>query len=117
MSLSSWIRDYIFIPLGGSRGSPVFTTLNLFLAMAIAGLWHGAAWTFVLWGLWHGAGLATHRAWAQIMVPRVPWLRGGSPLVYAASVATTFVFVAGGWILFAAPSLGNAAAVLVHLFA
>ncbi len=117
MSLSSWIRDYVFIPLGGSRGSALFTTLNLFLAMALAGLWHGAAWTFVLWGLWHGAGLATHRVWGLLVVPRIAWLRGGSALVRGASVASTFAFVVAGWILFAAPSLGNAATVFVHLFA
>jgi len=117
MSLSSWIRDYVFIPLGGSRRSALFTTLNLLLAMALAGLWHGAAWTFVIWGLWHGAGLATHRVWGLLVVPRIAWLRGGSPLVRAASVATTFAFVVAGWILFAAPSLGNAGAVFVHLFA
>ncbi len=117
MSLSSWIRDYVFVPLGGSRGSAPFTTLNLVLAMALAGLWHGAAWTFVLWGLWHGAGLATHRMWGLLVVPRFAWLRGGSQLVRAASVSTTFAFVVAGWILFAAPSLGTAAAVFVHLFA
>jgi alginate O-acetyltransferase complex protein AlgI len=74
MSLSSWIRDYVFIPLGGSRRPPIVTALNLFIAMAIAGLWHGAAWTFVVWGLWHGAGLAAHRLWSMRVVPRVAWL-------------------------------------------
>jgi alginate O-acetyltransferase complex protein AlgI len=117
MSLSSWIRDYVFIPLGGSRGSALFTTLNLVLAMALAGLWHGAAWTFVVWGLWHGAGLALHRAWGRVVVPRIGWLRGGSQFVRAVSVATTFAFVVAGWILFAAPSLGTAAAVFERLFA
>jgi alginate O-acetyltransferase complex protein AlgI len=116
MSLSSWIRDYVFIPLGGSRRGPLLTTINLFLAMALAGLWHGAAWTFVVWGLWHGAGLAIHRIWGRVVVPRVAWLRGGTRVVRYASVATTFAFVASGWILFAAPSLGNAAFVFTHLF-
>jgi alginate O-acetyltransferase complex protein AlgI len=116
MSLSSWIRDYVFFPLGGSRGNPLVTALNLFLAMAIAGLWHGAAWTFVLWGTWHGVGLIAHRIWGRTVVPRVAFLRAGAVPVRLASVAATFSFVAIGWILFAAPSLGNAVAVFTHLF-
>jgi alginate O-acetyltransferase complex protein AlgI len=109
MSLSSWIRDYVFIPLGGSRGRPVFTALNLFLAMAIAGLWHGAAWTFVAWGLWHGIGLALHRIWSARVVPSVPWLRTPAAGVHALSIMTTFMFVVLGWVLFAAPSFDAAA--------
>jgi alginate O-acetyltransferase complex protein AlgI len=106
----------VFIPLGGSRGSPLVTALNLFLAMAIAGLWHGAAWTFVLWGMWQGLGLIVHRIWGLTVVPRVAFLRNGSVPVRVASVAATFAFVAVGWILFAAPSLGNAVQVFTHLF-
>ncbi|MBD5606760.1 MAG: MBOAT family protein [Candidatus Eremiobacteraeota bacterium] len=116
MSLSAWIRDYIFIPLGGSRGSPLVTVVNLLLAMAIAGLWHGAAWTFVLWGLWQGAGLIAHRTWGLVVVPRVAMLRNESRSIRFVSVATTFAFVAIGWILFAAPSLGNAVVVFERLF-
>jgi alginate O-acetyltransferase complex protein AlgI len=109
MSLSSWIRDYIFIPLGGSRGQPLITALNLFMAMAIAGLWHGAAWTFVAWGLWHGVGLAVHRVWSVRVAPSVAFLNAPSGAVTAVSVATTFVFVVLGWVLFAAPSFDAAA--------
>lgn len=109
ISLSSWIRDYIFIPLGGSRRPPLVTALNLFLAMAIAGLWHGAAWTFIVWGLWHGAGLAIHRLWGVTVVSRVPWLRRPSSLVLGVSTITTFAFVALGWALFAAPTFSAAA--------
>ena len=109
MSLSSWIRDYIFIPLGGSRGRPLVTGLNLFLAMAIAGLWHGAAWTFVAWGLWHGVGLAVHRMWSVRVVPAFTFLNSPSRAIRALSVATTFVFVVLGWVLFAAPSFDAAA--------
>src|SRR5204863_347981 len=60
MSLSAWFRDYLFIPLGGSRRGPARTTINLVLTMFLAGLWHGAAWTFVVWGLFHGVLLGTH---------------------------------------------------------
>lgn len=111
MSLSTWIRDYIFIPLGGSRRHPIVTSVNLFLAMAIAGLWHGAAWTFVLWGLWHGLGLAIHRVWSSKVAARVAFLRTPSQTVYLASVGLTFAFVVAGWILFAASSLGAAVTV------
>ncbi|HEY0394273.1 MAG TPA: MBOAT family O-acyltransferase [Candidatus Elarobacter sp.] len=109
MSLSSWIRDYIFIPLGGSRRPPLITALNLFLAMAIAGLWHGAAWTFVAWGLWHGIGLAVHRLWSVRVVPAVAFLARPSRAITALSVATTFAFVVAGWVLFAAPTFDAAA--------
>ena len=112
MSLSTWIRDYIFIPLGGSRGNPVSTALNLFVAMALAGLWHGAAWTFVVWGLWHGAGLAVHRAWSLAVVPKVAFLRSGGAAIHAVSVVSTFAFVVLGWVLFAASSFASAAGVL-----
>ena len=105
VSLSSWIRDYVFVPLGGSRRSAPVTALNLLLAMAIAGLWHGAAWTFVVWGLWHGAGLVVHRVWSASVVPRFAVLRRPSRPLDVLSVATTLVFVAAGWIFFAAPSL------------
>lgn len=112
MSLSTWIRDYIFIPLGGSRRPAPVVAINLFLAMAIAGLWHGAAWTFVAWGLWHGAGLAIHRVWSGAVAARVSWLRLPHPSLRAASIAATFLFVCAGWVLFAAPSFTAAAETL-----
>jgi alginate O-acetyltransferase complex protein AlgI len=116
MSLSSWIRDYVFIPLGGSRRVPLVTALNLILAMAIAGLWHGAAWTFVVWGLWHGAGLAMHRAWTAAVVPRVAWLSRPGHFVPVTSTVLTFGFVFLGWVLFAASSFGDAGTVIVRAF-
>ena len=110
MSLSAWIRDYVFIPLGGSRRPPLVAALNLFVAMALAGLWHGAAWTFVAWGLWHGLGLAVHRVWSQAVVHRIAWLARGGTAIAAVSTVATFAFVALGWVLFAAPSFQAAAA-------
>jgi len=115
-SLSSWVRDYVFIPLGGSRGSPLLTTLNLLGAMAVIGLWHGAAWTFVVWGLYHGMGLAIHRAWSANVVPHVASLRSGSIFIAVLSRATTFAFVACGWVFFAATSLANAGLVFRSIF-
>jgi alginate O-acetyltransferase complex protein AlgI len=115
MSLSSWIRDYVFVPLGGSRHGRWMTAVNLFLAMAIAGLWHGAAWTFVLWGLWHGAGLAIHRLWSANVVPHLTLLNCASRGVRALSVVGTLLFVCFGWVLFATSSAANAAQVYWHL--
>jgi alginate O-acetyltransferase complex protein AlgI len=115
MSLSTWIRDYIFIPLGGSRRPPLVTALNLFLAMAIAGLWHGAAWTFVAWGLWHGLGLAIHRIWSSQVTSRIAWLATPHPWLRATAVIATFTFVCVGWVLFAAPSFTAAAETLVRV--
>ncbi len=101
ISLSSWIRDYIFIPLGGSRHGRIRTAANLTMVMALAGLWHGAAWHFVVWGLWNGLGLAVHRGWS--MSPVAVWLRS-FPQIGVVYVATTFLFVALGWVLFASPT-------------
>jgi alginate O-acetyltransferase complex protein AlgI len=117
MSLSSWIRDYIFIPLGGSRGGAIITAVNLFIAMALAGLWHGAGWNFVLWGLWHGAGLAIHRAWSLSVVPSVALFRQDSWLLRGSSTLVTFAFVSIGWVLFATASLQGAGQVFTGLFA
>jgi len=106
MSLSSWIRDYLFIPLGGSRVSAMRTLFNLTLVMAICGLWHGANWNFVVWGLWHGAGLAILRVYGTTIAKRinVPETR----LMRWASTAVTIQFVCFGWVLFAAPDLPTA---------
>ncbi|MBM4156081.1 MAG: MBOAT family protein [Lentisphaerae bacterium] len=94
-SLSSWLRDYLYIPLGGSRHGAWMTARNLMLTMLLGGLWHGASWIFVLWGGYHGLLLvlchfllrrgaeATWRGWRRV-----------------AAVAVTFVFTLGGWVLF-----------------
>jgi D-alanyl-lipoteichoic acid acyltransferase DltB (MBOAT superfamily) len=63
ISLSTWLRDYLYVPLGGSRGGEVRTSINLFVTMLLGGLWHGAAWNFVLWGAWHGTALVVQRSW------------------------------------------------------
>ena len=63
MTLSRWLRDYVYIPLGGNRGGRLFTYRNLMLTMLIGGLWHGAGWTFVAWGAIHGTALVAERWW------------------------------------------------------
>lgn len=103
MSLSFWLRDYLFIPLGGSRGTLLETTRNLAITMFLGGLWHGASWTFVLWGLYHGVLLAAHAAAKQ---------RGLVPKSHALAVAITFFAVMVGWVLFRAPTLHAATSVL-----
>ncbi len=97
MTLSRFLRDFLYIPLGGNRKGKLLTYRNLMLTMVLGGLWHGAAWTFVLWGALHGAGLAAERALGgRLRTPAVVgWL-------------VTFHLVVLGWILFRSPSLGLA---------
>lgn len=94
ISLSSWIRDYVYIPLGGSRGSRFRTTANLLVAFGLSGLWHGAAYNFVAWGLWHGVMTAIERAWRGWAGPR------GISLPRLAAQGLTFSGVMLGWVLF-----------------
>ena len=72
MSLSSWLRDYLYIPLGGNRGSNAQTYRNLVMVFLLCGLWHGANWTFVLWGVWHGAFLVIERLGLKSVLARLP---------------------------------------------
>ena len=100
LSLSSWIRDYLYIPMGGNRRSEWITYRNLFLTMAIAGLWHGGdSWNFLLWGGLHGLALCAARAWDQAGLRAMP--------AFPAH-ALTLLFVALAWTLFRAPDLGSA---------
>jgi D-alanyl-lipoteichoic acid acyltransferase DltB (MBOAT superfamily) len=109
ISLSSWLRDYLYIPLGGSRGSSSATYRNLMLTMVLGGLWHGPSWTFVFWGFLHGSALAVtrlgERAWG---IHRRP------PSVASAVIQTviTFHFVCFAWIFFRAPTFALATRVL-----
>ena len=103
MSLSRWLRDYLYIPLGGNRGGAWRRDRNLLLTMLLGGLWHGAAWTFALWGAFHGLGLLVER-------------RLGLRLPGVVARMVTFHFVCFGWILFRAESLGAAGDVLGRLF-
>ena len=106
MTLSRFLRDFLYIPLGGNRKGKVRTYINLFLTMLLGGLWHGAAWTFVLWGAFHGAGLAGEHALGD-RVKRVPvWLRW----------FITFHLVVFGWILFRSQSLDLAGQFISQLF-
>jgi alginate O-acetyltransferase complex protein AlgI len=133
ISLSTWLRDYLYIPLGGNRGSELATYRNLMLTMVLGGLWHGASWTFVLWGFLHGFGLAVTRLY-QRRRQVLPVARNaasgsayrepaeGGPVVVAAREPTfarrafgvflTFHYVCLAWIFFRAPSFKKATLVL-----
>jgi alginate O-acetyltransferase complex protein AlgI len=114
MTLSRWLRDYLYIPLGGSRGSRERTYLNLFLTMLLGGLWHGANWTFVIWGsIWGGALVAeriTKRSWAVRGVIGLP-----ETLVKVLQWVLTFSVVCFAWVFFRAASVGDALAVFGQL--
>jgi len=114
ITLSRWIRDYLFTPLSfASRGRPELVPVWLVFSMAICGLWHGAAWTFVAWGVWHGLLLVLGQG-----LLRPLFARGQQPgrwLWSLAASGVTFVLVQLGWVLFRAESLGQAGAVLQPL--
>ncbi len=117
MSLSSWLRDYLFIPLGGSRGSAWATARNLFVTLTIGGLWHGANWTFVIWGAVHGLLLIGHRAFRGVC-EKWPTLTASldSAPGFCLRIAATFLCVCLCWIPFRATTLPAAGSVLRHMF-
>ena len=111
ISLSSWLRDYLYIPLGGNRGGKLLTARNLLITMVLGGLWHGAAWTFVGWGAIHGVALITERVaserWRPLGLPL--------PLVNALKWFTTFHIIGLSWIFFRADSFSRAFDILGSL--
>jgi alginate O-acetyltransferase complex protein AlgI len=116
ISLSSWLRDYLYIPLGGSRGRPWRTCCNLLIVMTVGGLWHGANWTFVAWGSMHGVLLIAHRAFRDFSTrrPRLEWLLKTPPGT-ALCVAATFLAVCAGWVFFRSATFSGAALMFQRL--
>ena len=106
ISLSTWLRDYLYIPLGGNRGSPARTRRNLMLTMLLGGLWHGAAWTYVAWGCFHGLLLIGHRAAAKVLPPLSG--RAGRLL----KIVVFFHLICISWLLFRADTLAQAGVLL-----
>lgn len=107
ITLSNWLRDYLYVPLGGNRGGSAATYRNLMLTMLLGGLWHGAGWNFIIWGGLHGTGLAAHRWWSD----RRAADRDAPPSTPAgrfAAVVATFGFVCVAWVFFRAPNAGAA---------
>ena len=101
ISLSSWLRDYLYIPLGGSRCGTFRTYINLFITMLLGGLWHGASWNFIVWGGLHGGALAVHKVWSGFNKKKSVNNFG---IANALSIILTFHFVCLGWIFFKASS-------------
>ena len=108
LSLSNWLRDYLYVPLGGNRKGPVRTYVNLALVMLLGGLWHGASWNFIIWGGIHGGMLVLERLQGKDAFYR----RMPGPC----RIAMTFFIVLIGWVFFRAPDLGSALTYLAGLF-
>jgi D-alanyl-lipoteichoic acid acyltransferase DltB (MBOAT superfamily) len=116
ISLSSWLKDYLYISLGGNRKGKFRTYLNLLTTMTLGGLWHGASLRFVLWGVLHGVSLAVHKAYMTLF----PWARPAGaqmkPWRRVVGILITFHLVCAGWVLFRAGSMETAGAVFRQIF-
>ena len=109
ISLSTWLRDYLFIPLGGSRCSKWRAQFNIFITMALGGLWHGAAWNFVVWGIYHGLCLVAHREFTEIKTKLPMFDRfWKSKIFHLLSVFMTFNAVSVGCVFFGMPNISQA---------
>ncbi len=114
VTLSSWFRDYVYIPLGGSRVALPRHVFNLMAVFVLSGLWHGASWTFVLWGAFHGALLVGALLWGKL-VEREGWKPRPGPVMHALRVVGTFHLVCIGWLIFRADDLGHLGELLLRL--
>jgi alginate O-acetyltransferase complex protein AlgI len=111
ISLSSWLRDYLYIPLGGNRGGPLLTYRNLILTMLLGGMWHGASWNFLIWGGWHGGLLAVERFFRGNRQPEERW-----NWLYPIQSVVTFALVLVGWVFFRAADLTQSLQVIHEMF-
>jgi len=107
ISLSRFMKEYLYIPLGGNRGTKARTFFNLWLVFLLSGLWHGAAWTFLVWGAYHGLFLALDKLF---------WLKTAQRLPGWITLPLTFVLVLLGWVFFRADTIEQAGAYLARLF-
>jgi len=113
ISLSTWLKDYLYISLGGNRKGKIRTYINLLITMLIGGLWHGAANKFIIWGALHGAALAIHKAWLEY----VPWARSQNSKIYNFIAGlVTFHFVCFCWIYFRADDVPTVKTMLDRIF-
>ncbi|MBX9687634.1 MAG: hypothetical protein K2X27_13085 [Candidatus Obscuribacterales bacterium] len=117
ISLSTWLRDYLYIPLGGSRKGKSAAAMNLLTTMLLGGLWHGASWHFVVWGAFHGSGLAVNRAFDSL-IERVEFLKNASRTWWWTAMArvSTFILVCIGWVVFRANNMGEAMGIYQGMF-
>ncbi len=109
ISLSTWLRDYLYISLGGNRGSKLYTYRNLMLTMVLGGLWHGASWTFVIWGGMHGLALIVHREWQRLTENAGA---GFKRFMSWIAVPLTFYWICITWIFFRAQDVKDASGVV-----
>ena len=110
ISLSSWLKDYLYVPLGGNRQGTLLTYRNLFLTMLLGGLWHGAAWTFIVWGAYHGILLIGHRLFVQVFKPSLPNWPANDLRMKVWTIVRMLCFyhlVCLGWLFFRAQSMGQ----------
>ena len=114
MTLSRFLRDYLYIPLGGNRKGQLRRYLNLFVVMLLGGLWHGANWTFAVWGAVHGALLAINHAWRSLPIARAPIYQ--TRLAAGCFVTLTFLLVTLSWVPFRAHNLAEAGRMMATLF-
>jgi D-alanyl-lipoteichoic acid acyltransferase DltB (MBOAT superfamily) len=115
ISLSSWLRDYLYISLGGNRGGPVRTYRNLFLTMLLGGLWHGAAWPFVLWGAYHGLILCAYRVLDRRPEHRDPWSGRYPHWRIVGKMMLMFVLTMIGWAIFRSQSMEQLLYIVGHV--
>ena len=114
ISLSTWLKDYLYIPLGGNRKGKVRTYINLLITMLLGGLWHGAAFRFILWGGLHGLALAVHKFYDSLNLPKTnsPFLKS---LTSVGNILITFHFVCFGWIFFRAANMEMASQMISQI--
>ena len=119
MTLSRFLRDYLYVPLGGNRHGRARRYVNLMLTMLLGGLWHGASWTFVIWGGLHGAYLVVNHGW-QWLREKIGWKRASSGVARSsargAGVALTLLCVMVGWVFFRAVDTASAQNILASMF-
>lgn len=116
ISLSTWLRDYLFIPLGGSRGTRAMYHRNLMITMLLGGLWHGASWNFVVWGGMHGAALILHKLYKVNISDKIRLGNISSKLYNSISWAVTMAFVCVTWVFFRAQTFGDSWQVIKNMF-
>ncbi|MCA9916907.1 MAG: MBOAT family protein [Anaerolineales bacterium] len=115
VSLSSWLRDYLYIPLGGNRQGKWRTYRNLMLTMLLGGLWHGAAWNFVIWGGFHGTILIVYRLLEKRPIHKDPWGGAYNKLVVVGRMLLMFCLTLVGWLIFRARSVDQIVYMLSHV--
>ena len=114
ISLSTWLRDYLYIPLGGNRRGTLLTIRNLLIVMGLGGLWHGANWTFLVWGLLHGGYLAAEHL-LQPALLRIPEGVRASRVTRALAAIATFHLTCIAWVFFRSQSIGAASAMVMEM--